>query len=174
MNLNSIIFQYAAIGDYLFLILIVVASIIQTISQNKKKKALQEVAQKKKEQNNSQTTDVMERRPETMTGYDTPIDNIFDSIEKMLVPELEDGKHIWGDDYRETETENKNAKEVVGSSNNKEEKLNQNIEGKHTELIPHKSVTGGIPTVSYKSSIREGFSLRKAVVYSEILNRKYT
>jgi len=37
MNVNSIIFQSAAIGDYLFLIMIVVASIVQAITQNKKK-----------------------------------------------------------------------------------------------------------------------------------------
>lgn len=40
MNINSIIFQYAAIGDYLFLIMIVVASIVQAISQNKKKESV--------------------------------------------------------------------------------------------------------------------------------------
>jgi hypothetical protein len=31
-----------------------------------------------------------------------------------------------------------------------------------------------IPANKYKSGIRANFSLRKAVVYSEILNRKYS
>lgn len=70
MSINSIIFQYAAIGDYLFLILIIVASIIQTIAQNKKKKASQELDRNRKEQSNSQITDVLEKRPETIRGYD--------------------------------------------------------------------------------------------------------
>ena len=178
MNINSIIFQYAAVGDYLFLIMVVVASVIQMITQNKKKNALQKLVQKKKEQNNGQTTDVMERRPETMTGYDTPVDNIFDSIERILVPELEDGQHVWGDDYPETEYEKKNANDLAVNSNNSdvnntEEKITRNVEGKQAELIPQKSLTD-IPARRYRSGIRDGFSLRKAVVYSEILNRKYT
>jgi len=96
MNINSIIFQSAAIGDYLFLIMIVVASIVQAITQNKKKKALQEMTQKKDFQTSTLTPEVLETIPEKMKGYDLPIDSIFDSIQKMLVPEFEEEKHTWG------------------------------------------------------------------------------
>jgi len=46
-------------------------------------------------------------------------------------------------------------------------------EERHMELITSKPVTE-MKAIRYKSRIREGFNLRKAVVYSEILNRKYT
>ncbi len=173
MNINSIIFQYAAIGDYLFLIMIVLASIIQAITQNRKKKALQEMTQKKNAPTNTLIPDVLETKPETMKGYDTPIDNIFDSIQKMLIPEFEEEKHIWGDDYPEPTAEKKITKESDESLNITEEKLMREIEERHTELITQKPVTE-IQAIRYKSRIREGFSLRKAVIYSEILNRKYT
>jgi hypothetical protein len=64
--------------DYLFLILIVVASIIQSISQNSKKKALKEITQNKNTRDNTLMPDVLEAKPETMKGYGSKIDNIFD------------------------------------------------------------------------------------------------
>ena len=172
MVINSIIIQQAAIGDYLFLIMIVVASIIQAISQNKKKKVFQEMTQKKDVETHPFVPDVLDKKPETLKGYDSPMDNIFDSIQKMLVPEFESDKHIWGDDYPEPAAEKKidDADESFGSS---EEKLMHEIEERHTELITPKPVTEN-QTIRYKSRLMDGFSLRKAVVYSEILNRKYT
>ncbi len=174
MSINSIIFQYASIGDYLFLILIVVASIIQSISQNRKKKALQEMTQNKNTQGNTSIPDVLEAKPETMKGYGSPIDNIFDSIERILVPEVEDGKHVWGDDYTEPAAEKEIVKKTTDQNPvNAEEKLMREIDERHNELITPKPATN-IPAVRYKSRIREGFNLREAVIYSEILNRKYT
>lgn len=174
MSINSIIFQSAAIGDYLFLILIIVASIIQAITQNKKKKTLLELDRKKKEQLNNHTTDIIEKkRPETMTGYEPPAHNIFDSIERMLVPELEDEQYGWGDNYAEAVIEEKSSKEEVTSSNSSTEKLNTDTAEKQASLIPQKTVFD-MAKISHKSRIREGFNLKKAVVYSEILNRKYT
>ena len=172
MNVNSIIFQSAAIGDYLFLIMIVVASIVQTISQNKKKKVLQEMTMKKDPQTATIMPEVLETKPEKMKGYDSPIDSIFDSIQKMLVPEFEEEKHIWGDDYPEPKAE-KIIDKAVENLNDSEAKLMREIDERHTELITSKPVTE-IKAIRYKSRIRDGFSLRKAVVYSEILNRKYT
>lgn len=98
---------------------------------------------------------------------------IFDSIEGMLIPELEDEKYSWGDDYAKAVKEEKRSNEEVIGSNSSEEKLSTDTAEKQTLLIPRKSEVD-FPKVSYKSKIREGFSLRKAVVYSEILNRKYT
>jgi len=172
MNVNSIIFQSAAIGDYLFLIMIVVASIVQAITQNKKKKALQEMTQKKDEQADQLMPDVLDKKPETMKGYDSPMDNIFDSIQKMLVPEFEEEKHTWGDDYPEPKAA-KIIDKADESLNDSEAKLMREIDERHIELITPKPVTE-IKAIRYKSRIREGFNLRKAVVYSEILNRKYT
>jgi hypothetical protein len=173
MSINSILFQSAAIGDYLFLILIVVASIIQSITQNKKKKALREITQEKDGQINSSIPEVLGSKPETMKGYETPTDSIFDSIQKMLNPSFEDEKHVWGDDYPQTEEEKKNMKEQEDLSKNVKVELVHDIEERPTELIASKPINEN-QAIRYKSKIRDGFSLRKAVVYSEILNRKYT
>lgn len=173
MSINSIIFQSAAIGDYLFLIMIVVASIIQSISQNRKKKALQEMTQKKNTQGNTSMPDVLEAEPETMKGYDSPVGNIFESIQKMLIPEFEEEKHVLDDDFPVTVAEKKIIKETDQTPVNAEEKLMREIDERHKELVTPKPVTD-IPAISRKTRMREGFNLRKAVVYSEILNRKYT
>lgn len=173
MNISSVLFQTAAIGDYLFLILVVLASIIQAIAQNNKKKVLLEQEQRRIVQNESQVSEVIGQKPETMSGYDTPVKNIFNSIQKVLIPEFEEEQYNWGDDYAEAVTAEKNVKEAAESSDNSEEKLNPDVAEKHTVLFPQKSVTD-IPAISRKSLIRDGFSLRKAVIYSEILNRKYT
>ena len=173
MSINSILIQSAAIGDYLFMILIVAASIIQAISQNKKKKALSEITQEKEGQIDSSTPEVIGSKPETMKGYESPGDSIFDSIQKMLIPSFEEEKHVWGDDYPEAGEDEKIIKAPVDLSKNTEEELMHDIEERHVELITAKPVNE-IQAIRYKSKIRDGFSLRKAVVYSEILNRKYT
>lgn len=173
MNINSILFQTAAIGDYLFLILIVLASIIQAIAQNNKKKVLLEQEQRRIAQNKSQDPEVMGQKPERMTGYDAPVDNIFNSIQKVLLPEFEEEQYNWGDDYAEAVTAEKKVKEVAESSETSVKKLNPDVSEKNTMLFPQKTVKD-IKATSFKSGIRNGFNLRKAVIYSEILNRKYT
>jgi len=173
MNINSIIFQQAAIGDYLFLILIVIASIIQAITQNKKKKELQETAQKENMRTDTSSPEVMVTKTETMKGYEAPVHDIFDSIEQFLVPEVEDEKYNWDDDFTAAKTAEENKEVEFESAQQHEMKLNADISAQNTLPISKTNVTH-IPAVRYKSRIRDGFSLRKAVVYSEILNRKYT
>jgi len=173
MNVSAIIFQHAAIGDYLFLILIVVASIIQAIVQNKKKKELQETAQKKNTQTDTSVPEVLETKTETMKGYEAPVHDIFDSIEQFLVPEVEDEKYNWDDDFTAAKTAEEDKEVEIERDQHQEKKLNAGIAHQNTLPISQKNVTD-IPAIRYKSRIRDGFSLRKAVVYSEILNRKYT
>ncbi len=174
MNINSILFQYASIGDYLFLIMIVVASIIQTIAQNKKKKAMQELASKEKYNTNNRSKDVIENDPEIMTSYEATEDTILNSLERILVPEQEVRTHIWGDDYLELPNENINPNEEDRHFEKTENTMNRVIDQKPTETIPSLKVAD-FPDVRTRtrSRIRDGFTLRKAVVYSEILNRKY-
>jgi len=172
MEFNSVIFQYASIGDYIFLIMIVVVSIIQAITQNKKKRALMDQEQARPAQKNAQTFRDYEKEPETMAGYETPLDNIFDSFERVLTPEIEDEKYGWGDDYAEEVKEEKPEKEVKSTKYQTEKLIAERVE-KSPVLLTPKS-TAELPVKSRKSAIREGFSLRKAVIYSEILNRKYT
>ena len=173
MNVNAIIFQHAAIGDYLFLIVIAIASIIQAISQNKKKKELQETARNKNLQTNTSVPEVLETKTETMKGHEAPVRDIFDSIEQFLVPEVEGEKYNWNDDFAEAKTAEENKEDEFESTPKQEIKLNSEISAQNTLPISQKNVKD-IPVVRYKSRIRDGFSLRKAVVYSEILNRKYT
>ena len=173
MNVNAIIFQYAAIGDYLFLIMIAIASIIQAISQNKKKKELQEPPQKITMQTKASVPEVLETKSETMKGYEAPVHNIFDSIEQFLVPGVEDEKYNWDDDFAAAKTAEENKEGEFESTHQKEIKLNSEIAAQNSLPISQKNVSD-IPIVRYKSRIRDGFNLRKAIVYSEILNRKYT
>ena len=173
MDINSIIFQQADFGDYIFLILVVVGSIIQAFTQNQKKKALQKQAQEKNGQNEDDETEVMNRMPETMAGYDTPVGNIFDSSERTLIPEPEYGKYEWDDDFAQADEKENLALVSTENPENKAETVNADIAEKYPILFPQKTVTSN-PAFSHKSRIREGFSLRKAVIYSEILNRKYT
>jgi hypothetical protein len=172
MNINFVIFHTASIGDYFFLAMIVLASIIQSIAQNKKKKALQQSAQNENMEIQTQSADIVEKKPEMKRSYDRPLDNIFDSIERMLIPEVEAATYTWSDDYSESVTENENIKETAEISTIKRENLIQTITDKEKETAPPESVNSN--SVHYKSRIREGFSLKKAVIYSEILNRKYT
>jgi len=173
MDINSIIFQQADFGDYIFLILVVVASIIQAFTQNKKKKDFQKQSQQRMGQENGPAADAFDRTPETMKGYETPLDNIFDSVERTLIPELEDGKHTWGDDYAEFEEESDNTKDATFVSKSSVEPVIVPVAEKLPVPRSQKTATD-IPAISYKSGIRNGFSLKKAVIYSEILNRKYT
>jgi hypothetical protein len=171
MNVNSVIFHYASIGDYLFLIMIVFASIIQAISQNKKKKAIQELSNNETAKGNSQTDYRPGERPGNMTGPKGPFDNIFDSADRMIITEPDVEKHIWGDDYPET-VKDKKKEEVTEILNTGNERVIQSLAEKQTELIYSQPVTHNV-NVRFKTRIRDGFSLKKAVIYSEILNRKY-
>jgi len=173
MNINSVLFQTAAIGDYLFLIMIVLASIIQAIAQNRKKKVLLEKEQRRIVQNKNQVYEVMGQKPEMMSGYDTVADNVFDHVDSFLFPEHKEGQHIWGDDYPVTATAEKEPMVTLESTVSPDEKLSPDKTEKHPVLLPQK-LAKEISATSYKSGIRNGFSLRKAVIYSEILNRKYT
>lgn len=173
MNINSVLFQTAAIGDYLFLIMIVLASIIQAIIQNNKKKVIQEQEQRKILQNRGQASEVMGYNPERMSGYEPIADNIFDPVDRIFNPEPEDDEHYWGDDYLVTEPEEKKPEVTVESSIGSADKLTREVMEKQATPAAQKPVKN-ISAPGYKSGIRNGFSLRKAVIYSEILNRKYT
>jgi len=173
MNINSVLFQTAAMGDYLFLIMIVLASIIQAIIQNNKKKVLQDQEQRKIVQNRGQAPEVMGYKPERMSGYEPIADNIFDPVDHIFNFEPQDDEHNWGDDYLVSEPEEKKPEVTVESTIGSADKLTREMMEKQSAPPVQKPVKN-ISATSYKSGIRNGFSLRKAVIYSEILNRKYT
>jgi hypothetical protein len=172
MNVNSILVQYASVGDYLFLIMIVLASIIQSIAQNRKKKALEKLTQDQAQQKPGELADIMETRPEKMTGYERPLDNIFDSIERILVPELANEKYIWSEDYSVKQAEVVTPSEPISDFVTTEGKTISSIAEREAERISAEPLVQK-NIVSYKSRIRADFSLKKAVIYSEILNKKY-
>ena len=173
MVFDSVIFQYASLGDYLFLILVIIASIIQAFTQNRKKKALQDRTPKPIRTADRPYVEVLEKKPETMKGYESPLDNIFDSIERVLTPEVEEENYEWEDDNSEAVTNEKIAKqEEEDMVRLMEQKKPLTTEPFNTVVPQEKDVR--IPANKYKTGIRANFSLRKAVVYSEILNRKYS
>lgn len=182
MVFNAVIFQYASIGDYVFLIMIVVISIIQAIAQNKKKKELMEQERQKPFQRKTDNSDEYDPEAAPMPEYDLPGDSIYDSFENILIPDTaeaeDESKHKWGDDYSEPSPK----KQVATES--KINTISQRISGYAEKLLPatDTNVQNGLPAKLHneppantrKQRIREGFNLRKAVIYSEILNRKYT
>jgi hypothetical protein len=173
MSINSVIFHYASVGDYIFLIAIVVASIIQSIAQNKKKKALEAIAQKNDRESDRQYEDLTEETTENTASSDRPLDTIFDSFERILIPEIDQANYNWGDDYAEAVTVEKNENDSNEAINIPEEKYMPVYEVQKVMPIPSQSSVY-YPKVSYRSKIRAEFTLKKAVVFSEILNRKYS
>jgi FtsZ-interacting cell division protein ZipA len=163
MDVNFILLKMNAFGDYIFLIIIVVASIIQAIVQKNKKEEIQKAERRKQIDRELAEDEPAEEYPmEQEEGG-----SIFDRMEKMLMPEP----------YVE-EVKPKVQKTVA--SKKEEDALKYDIqnykmfEGENAEppkIEPEKKSvqTGKI----IKTRLSRTFDLKKAVIYSEVLNRKY-
>jgi hypothetical protein len=173
MNSITAIYHHAAIGDILFLVLIVVASIVQSVVQNKKKKAMEAMAPDDEDEQTDPSTPTVRRTFNPAPAAERPLDNIFDSIERLLIPEVDASKYSWGDNNAEAVQVSKGETEHYGDIDADAKQFIPENEGRRVEPAPMEPLTD-YPKVSYKSKIREGFSVKKSVIYSEILNRKYS
>lgn len=163
MDVNFILIKMNAFGDYIFLIVIVVASIVQAFVQKNKKEEAQKAERRRQIDRELEGEDSSEAYPmETEEGG-----SIFDRMEKMLMPELppEEVKPI--------------VQQTVASKK-KEDSLKYDIqnykmyEGENAEPPKIKSEIN--PAQSKKEApkrLSRAFDLKKAVIYSEVLNRKY-
>jgi len=166
--------QYAAIGDYIFLIIIVLASIIQAISQNKKKAEIARAGQQKAKGQAWQEEDYQEDKPQEQPQEDSPFGSFFDEIEKVFIPELPGEEQSNNqNNFPEKETVNQQSVNPALHSNITEEELNKEMQKDHSALAKSQQVKEERPVIK-KRFIRAGFDLKKAVIYSEILNRKYS
>lgn len=169
MYLDSIYYQFAGIGDYIFLIIIVIVVIIQAISQSRKKEELAKAEQQKtrKAAWDDEETLMEEAREEPRDN--SPFGSFFDEIEKVFVPELPHEEQSMNQD----DEGHKQLEPPVLSSIISEEELNGELQKDHSALNKNQPVKEEKP-VARKGILVTGFSLKKAVIYSEILNRKYT
>ena len=163
MDVIFIQLEMSAFGDYIFLIIIVVASIIQAIVQKNKKEEAQKAERRKQIDRELEDEEPSEEYPvEREEGG-----SIFDRMEKMLMPELPS-----------EEIKPKVQKTVASKKEEDAAKYDiQNykmFEAKNAELPRiEANVKSTQPTKQIKPRISSTFNLKKAVIYSEVLNRKY-
>ena len=177
MDLIFIQYQYSAIGDYIFLILIVLASIAQAFSQKKKKDEAKAQRQRSLNRELDETDDEYERQEDS---YDQPAGSFLDQMEKMFNPDLpeDEFKPVEKNVITEKKSDIQEKKEQLAkmqkslSSYISEEEHKAEIEKEHPGK-PLVQQTKEIKPIKIRQRIREGFDLKKAVIYSEVLNRKY-
>jgi hypothetical protein len=158
----------AGFGDYIFLILVIVASIVQAIVQQRKKQRLKQM-----EDNGEQyKQEEPRRRREVYNPMDEqrndPFGTLFDRMEDMFdpvqypsnepEPEMEPSY-----DVGKPEIDQKKVEEILKKA--QATKMPGDITA---PSVYHKEKKD-----SLKKSIRRDFDPRKAVIYSEIINRKY-
>lgn len=163
MDVNFIQLTMSAFGDYIFLIIIVVASIIQAIVQKNKKEEIQKAERRKQIDRELEEDEPVEGYPmEQEEGG-----SLFDRMEKMLLPEpyVEEVKP----EVQKTIASKKEEDALKYDIQNYKMFVGENVESPKTE--PEKKIVQ--PGKIVKPRLSRTFNLKKAVIYSEVLNRKY-
>jgi len=174
MYLVSILYQNAAIGDYIFLVIIILASIIQAISQNRKKAEIAKTNQQRSEEEAWQNEENQDDRSDEQQQEESPFGSLFDEIEKVFTPQLPgDEQSKSQDNLSQKSIGNRQSSDTTLHSNITEEELNKELQKEHSALDKTQQVREIMP-VRKRRFVRAGFDLKKAVIYSEILNRKYS
>ena len=177
MELSFYQYQQGAVGDYIFLILIVLASIAQAFSQRKKKVEEQAQRHRRLEKELEETDEAYERQYEEK---EQPAGSFFDQMEKMFDPDLPEDepepvrKSIIIEKKSDIESKKEELKKMQTSLSSyiTDEEHNAEIQKEYpgkSPMLPTKE----IESLEVRKRIREGFNLKKAVIYSEVLNRKY-
>jgi len=163
MDVNFIQIKMSAFGDYIFLIIIVIASIVQAIVQKNKKEEAEKAERRKSVEKELEDNE----EPEEYSSGEGTGGSIFENMEKMVIPELLN------------EEKQPQVKEIVDSKNweNIEESINQKykmFKGENKEIPKIQPETKSPqPKGKINLKIFGNFNLKKAVIYSEVLNRKY-
>lgn len=158
----------AGFGDYIFLILVIVASVVQAIVQQRKKQRL-----KQREDNGEQyKQEEPRRRREVYNPMDEqrkdPFGTLFDRMEDMFDPV----QYPSNEPEPEMEPSYDVGKPEIGQKK-VEEILKKAQATKIPGDITASSAYNKEKKGSLKKSIRRDFNPRKAIIYSEIINRKY-
>jgi len=156
INISVILIQYSGYEDFIFLILIILATAAQAYAQYRKK----EMMRKRGEE--------LDGEDAVPAGEEEPYSPIFRKIREAME-----------DEFFEVEKPSVEAKKEPVIKAPEKVKVEEII--KTEKVIPKggaikvEKVVGGRKSGkrSYKKLIKDNFDLRKAVIYSEILNRKY-
>lgn len=157
----------AGFGDYIFIILIILATIAQAVAQQRKKERLKQL-----EQNEGPDEWQQKPRPNRQREVYNPMDEkheepsgtFFDRMEEIFDPIQ----------YSPSEPEPSYYEEELEKEQEKvEEILKKNEATPMPGDVTTQSVYHRKKKTSLKKNIRHDFDARKAVIYSEILKRKY-
>jgi len=177
MELSFYQFQQGAVGDYIFLILIVLASIAQAFSQKKKKDEEKANRQRRLDRELEETDEEYERQYEEKNQ---PDGSFFDQVEKMLNPDLPEyepepvKKSVILEKKSDIEEKKDKLKQMQTSLSSyiTDEEHNAEIQKEYPGKPPIQQ-PNEIKSVKVRTGIRKGFNLKEAVIYSEVLNRKF-
>lgn len=172
MQFLLLMIQTAGVGDYFFLILIVAAALIQAFNQNRKKAGMLEDEEESPRKPHPFDDEEMEPVPQ-QPRRESPYGPLFDQLDEILgeegvpsvVVEKPKAKPVVKREEKPAETM---AAQYLAIQ--KREMANQMKEGQRVvdpSRIP--AATDARPV----GKIRSKINMRQAVIYSEILNRKY-
>jgi len=158
----------AGVGDYIFIILIIVVSIVQAINKQRKKERMKQTQDNGG--NNSWEQPKRQREPYNPMDEkrEDPFGTLFDRMEEMFDPV----QYPSQEPEPEMEMTNKVGQPEI-SNKKVEEIIKKSREAKMPGDITATSVYHNEKKERLKNSIRRDFNPRKAVIYSEIINRKY-
>ncbi len=166
--------QQAAVGDYIFLILVLVATLIQAFSQNKKKAMMKQQEENEKSSPHPFDEEEEEYFPPQRPKSESPFGPIFDQLDQILGEEgvpsvvVEKPKPKIVVRREDTPAETMAAEYLARRNAEMETRIK---EGQRT-IEMARPVAETAPTAVSKSPRK--INMRQAVIYSEILNRKYS
>lgn len=156
----------AGFGDYIFLVLVIVATVVQAIAQQRKKERMKRMGSENGEQNG---WDEPRRQREVYNPMDEqrgePFGTLFDRMEEMFDPVQYPSAPEPEPSYYNQEPEVVQKKTWEPIKKSEPSKMPGDIT---TPSVYHKEKKEQI-----RKSIRRDFDPRKAIIYSEIINRKY-
>jgi hypothetical protein len=164
--------QTADIGDYIFLILVVAASLIQAFSQNRKKAMMKKDGEiKPSSPHPFDDMEEFDQHPRPQSSNESPFGSFFDQLDDILGEEGTPAVVV-NKPKPVVMKEPKPVEEMAAryAAMNLAENEQMAKEGQHT------IDTGSLkhePKPFSGRKLREKINMRQAVIYSEILNRKY-
>lgn len=150
-------FQSADIGDYIFLILIIAASIIQAVGKSRKKSLLEE------ENEEAPNRNEVQQEPNPMDEPQSPFDPFMDEFQELFETEQQ---------FNKEEQKVEPIQKQPVSSTISQKKLNEILNRDHSDMDER-------AVLPHKKQKRRGrfsahdFDLKSAVIQAEILNPKY-
>ncbi|GET32404.1 hypothetical protein PbJCM13498_12670 [Prolixibacter bellariivorans] len=158
----------AGFGDYIFLILVIVASVVQAIVQQRKKQRLKQMEDNGEQYNHEEPKRQREVYNPMDEQREDPFGTLFDHMEEMFDPV----QYPSNEPEPQMEPSYDTGKPEIDQKK-VEEILKKAQATKMPGDITAPSVYHKEKKDSLRKNIRRDFDPRKAVIYSEIINRKY-